>query len=68
MAVENKVLRGNIEDLHDENRAIKFILDKKQNGGTKNEHTKNQSTVTTYRKVSKPKNNKVLIFCFTNPI
>ena len=38
MAVENKVLRANIEDIHDENRAIKFILDKNQNGGTKNEH------------------------------
>ena len=41
---KTKVLRANMENLLDENRTIKFILDKKQNGGTNNEHAKNQYT------------------------
>lgn len=47
MAADNKVLKANMEDLFDENRAIKCILDVKQNKWTKDEHKKNEYPVTT---------------------
>ena len=65
---KTKKLRANMENLLDENRTIKFILDKKQNGGRNNEHTKNQYTVTTSQKVSKTTNRQVLIYCFSRKI